>query len=125
MLSSVSLEETIDNMSPSVEEMEEVIHMQDQQRVVRKPKGTTTRSIRRWLRRNVYNYTDVRQGIYINGHERKEVLTYVEEFVRALEDLWPFAVEFEDHGSMREKEYPPGCTVGGDRKPIIIIMHDE
>jgi len=87
--------------------------MQGQQRVVRKRKGTTARSIQRWLRRNGYNYTDVRKGIYIDGHERKDVVTYREEFVKALEDLWPFVVEFEDDGSMREKEYPPGCTVGG------------
>jgi len=63
--------------------------------------------------------------MYINGHDRKDVVTYAEEFVRALEDLWPFAVGFEDHGSMREKQYPPGCMVGGDRKLIIIIMHDK
>ncbi|RPA94322.1 hypothetical protein L873DRAFT_1937421, partial [Choiromyces venosus 120613-1] len=72
-----------------------------------------------------YNYTDVRKGVYIDGHEREDVVAYREQFVNALEDLWPFMVEFEDDGSIKEKAYPLGCEVGGLTRPIILITHDE
>jgi len=92
---------------------------------MRKRKGVTARTIRRWLRRNRYNYTDVRKGVYIDGHEREDVVAYREQFVQALEGLWPFVVEFEDDEAIKEKIYPPGCEVGGSTKPIILITHDE
>ncbi|KAG0123787.1 hypothetical protein HOY82DRAFT_618690 [Tuber indicum] len=92
---------------------------------MRKRRSVTTRTIRRWLRRNGYNYTDVRKGVYIDGHEREDVVAYRERFVKVLEELWQFVVEFEDDGKMREKVYPNGCEVGGKKKPIIIITHDE
>ncbi|PWW78823.1 hypothetical protein C7212DRAFT_84671, partial [Tuber magnatum] len=62
---------------------------------------------------------------YIDGHDREDVVAYREKFVNALEGLWPFAVEFENDGSIREKAYPPGCEVGGLMRPIILITHDE
>ena len=87
VLSSVSIEETIDNFSMSPQEMEGATNIESQQRAVRRRKGTTTGSIRRWLRRNGYNYTDVRKGVYIDEHKRKDVVAYREEFVNALEKL--------------------------------------
>jgi len=63
---------------------------------MRKQKSITARTIRRWLRRNGYNYTDVRKVVYNDGHEREDVVASREQFVKTLEPLWPFVVEFED-----------------------------
>ena len=53
------------------------------------------------------------------------MVAYRKQFVQTLESLWPFVVEFEDDGTIKEKEYPPGCEVGGLTRPIILITHDE
>ena len=43
-----------------------------------------------------------------------------------MEDLKPYMVEFEEDGKMKPKIYPSDCAVGGnDRRPIIVITHDE
>jgi hypothetical protein len=41
-------------------------------------------------------------------------------------ELLPYMVEFNENGSMKPKEYPNDCRVGGpDRQPIIFITHGE
>jgi len=89
--------------------------IESQRRVVRKRKSITARTIRRWLRRNGYNYTDVRKGVYIDGYERKDVIAYDKDFIKALGELWLFVVEFENDGRIEEKDCPLGCMVGGNR----------
>jgi len=50
----------------------------------RKRKGIGARTARRWLARLGFHWTDVRKGVYIDGHERPDV---VQERVRFLEEL--------------------------------------
>ena len=43
-----------------------------------------------------------------------------------MEELKPYTVEIEENGAMKPKIYPSDCAVGGnDRRPIIVITHDE
>ena len=43
-----------------------------------------------------------------------------------MKDLEPYLVEFEEDGSMKTKNYPDDCAVGGNiRRPVIVITHDE
>lgn len=43
-----------------------------------------------------------------------------------MEELKPYMVEFNEDGTMKDKEYPLDCAVGGGiRRPIIVITHDE
>ena len=47
-------------------------------------------------------------------------------FVRTLETLAHYLVEFNEDGTIKDKVYPPGCEVyGSESRPIILITHDE
>lgn len=92
----------------------------------RRRKSIVARTARRWLRKLGYNWRDIKKGVYFDGHERLDVIAYRSEFVQYLEKLWPYIVEFEDDGLIKAKIYPEDCEIGGlERRPIIIITHDE
>ena len=43
-----------------------------------------------------------------------------------MEELKPYIVEFNEDGAMKAKDYPVDSAVGGEeRRPIIVITHDE
>ena len=68
----------------------------------------------------------MRKGVYIDGHERQDVIEYRKKFLDKMHQLSPYFVEFEANGTMKQKDYHSDCTVGGpQRRPIIIITHDE
>lgn len=68
----------------------------------------------------------MRKDIFIDGHERSDVVEDRKNFLRRMEELKPYMVEFEENGAMKEKIYPPDCAIHGpNRRPIIIITHDE
>ena len=49
-----------------------------------------------------------------------------QKILRIMKDLEPYLVEFEEDGSMKTKNYPDDCAVGGNtRRPVIVITHDE
>jgi len=93
---------------------------------VRKWKAVVTSTVRRWLRKQGLNWRDVKKGVYVDGHEREDVVEFRKRFIERLEELWPYVVEFEDDGTMVNKVYPEDCMVGGPgRRPIILVTHDE
>jgi hypothetical protein len=86
----------------------------------------TSRTARRWLTKLGFSWGDVKKGIFLDGHERKDVIEYRTHFLDAIHEFLPYMVEFNENGSMKPKEYPNDCRVGGpDRQPIIFITHDE
>jgi hypothetical protein len=88
--------------------------------------GIRSRTARRWLNRLGYNWQDVKKGVFLDGHERDDVVEYRQRFLQEMEGLLPYLVKFAEDGSMQEKTYPAGCIVGGpDRRPIVMITHDE
>ena len=49
-----------------------------------------------------------------------------EKFLNTMKDLELYLVEFEEDGSMKVKNYPDNCVVGGDvRRPDIVITHNK
>lgn len=96
------------------------------------PKGTETpivirsRTARNWLRKLGFEYKDVRKDVFVDGHERSDVIKDRVNFLKKMEELKPYMVEFEESGAMKPKVYPIDCVVGGeDRRPVIVITHDE
>lgn len=64
--------------------------------------------------------------MFVDGHERPDVVEDRERFLKTMEELKPYMVEFNEDGTMKDKEYPLDCAVGGGiRRPIIVITHDE
>jgi hypothetical protein len=81
---------------------------------------------RRWLRRLGFNWREVRKGIYIDGHERPDVVEYRKNFLDYMHGLGPYLVEFDENGEIKEKQYPPDCYARSPfRRPIIPVTHDE
>ena len=49
-----------------------------------------------------------------------------ERFLKTIEELKPYMVEFNKNGIMKDKEYPLDCAVGRViRQPITMITNDE
>lgn len=80
----------------------------------------------RWLCKLGYEYKDLRKEVFVDGHERSDIVEDRKNFLKKMEELKPYMVTFEENGTMKPKIYPPDCAVGGDnRRPIIVITHDE
>ena len=68
----------------------------------------------------------MKKDVFINGHERSDVVEDCKRFLNKMEDLKPYLVEFNEDDTMKDKTYPPDCAIEGeDRQPVIIITHDE
>ena len=79
-----------------------------------------------WLRKLRFVYKEVRKNVFIDGHERPDVVEDRNRFLTKMEELKPYMVEFNKDGAMKAKDYPVDCAVGGEeRRPIIVITHDE
>jgi len=91
-----------------------------------KTSGIRSRTARRWLKRLGYNWQDVKKGVFLDGHERDDVVEYRRKFLEDMHGLLPYLVEFAADGSIQEKVYPADCMIGGpDRRPVVMITHDE
>lgn len=85
-----------------------------------------SRTAQVWLNRLGFEYKDVKKDVFIDRHERSDVVKDCTRFLKMMEELKPFMVEFEANGNIKPKVYPPSCIVGGDEcRPIIVITHDE
>ncbi len=111
MLNSTEVQEMANKSTEEVENLRTVIR---------------PRTARLWLNKLGYRYTDIKKGVFLDGHERPDVVEDRGQFLGELERLSPYLVEFQEDGSMVPKEYPPDCAVGGpNRRPCILITHDE
>ena len=62
----------------------------------------------------------------IDGHEWSDVVKDHKNFLKKMEELKPYMVEFEKDGAMKAKTYPSDCAVGGPNWcPIVVITHDN
>ena len=85
-----------------------------------------SRTARTWLRKLGFVYKEVRKDVFIDGHERPDVVEDRNRFLAKMEELKPYMVEFNEDGAMKAKDYPVDCAVGGEeRRPVIVITHDE
>ena len=50
----------------------------------------------------------------MDGHERADVVEDCKNFLKKMEELKPYIVEFYENGAMKPKTYPPDCAVGGE-----------
>ena len=85
-----------------------------------------SRTARAWLRKLGFVYKEVRKDVFIDGHERPDVVEDWNCFLTKMEELKPYMIEFNENSAMKAKNYPDDCAVGGEeRRPIIVITHDE
>ena len=85
-----------------------------------------SRTARNWLHKLGFEYKDVKKDVFVDGHERSDVVEDRKKFLSTMKDLEPYLVKFEEDGSMKTKEYPDNCAVGGDKcRLVIVITHNE
>lgn len=90
------------------------------------PVEIKSRTARKWLHRLGFEYKDVKKDVFVDGHKRSDVVEDRERFLKKMEELRPYLVEFDENGAMKDKTYPLDCVVGGeDCRPVIVITHDE
>ena len=65
-----------------------------------------SRTARNWLRKLGYEYKDVRKEVFVDGHERADVVEDRINFLQKMEELKPYIVEFGENGAMKPKVYP-------------------
>ena len=58
-----------------------------------------SRTARNWLRKLGYEYKDVRKDVFVDGHERSDVVEDRKNFLQKMEELKPYIVEFEENGA--------------------------
>lgn len=73
-----------------------------------------------------YKWKEVQKGVFIDGHEREDIVEYRKTFLEEMRLHLPYFVEFSEDGSILEKDCLDDCAVEGPNwRPIIMITHDK
>lgn len=67
------------------------------------------------LNRLGYKYRHVGKNVFINGHERPDVIEDWRHFLKVIEELEPYLVEFDKTGQMIPKIYPSDYEVRANK----------
>lgn len=64
--------------------------------------------------------------MFVDGHEQLDVVEDCERFLKTMEELKPYMVEFNEDSIMKDKKYSLNCVVDGRiRRSIIMITYNE
>jgi hypothetical protein len=86
-------------------------------------RSISERTAQRWLWKMRWRYRSLQRGMYSDGHERADVVTYRKAFVdRWMEYEKRFHI-WDDDGNLMP--LPKGFPVPGSRFRLILITHDE
>lgn len=72
-----------------------------------------SRTAQNWLYRLGFEYKDVKKNVFIDRHKRPDIIEDRKKFFNKMEELKLYLVEFNEDGTMKEKNYPANCIVGG------------
>ena len=95
-----------------------------QQKLGTKARGIHVRTARRWLHKLSWRYRQKKKGMYIDGHERADVVEYRKGFVERWREYERRFVIYENDGNVLST--PTGFPVPqGVRFRLILVTHDE
>jgi hypothetical protein len=95
-----------------------------QQRLGTKARGIHVRTARRWLHKLSWRYQQKKKGMYIDGHERQDVVEYRKGFVERWKEYEKRFVIYGNDGNVLST--PTGFPVPqGLRFRLILVTHDE
>ncbi|KAF4621818.1 hypothetical protein D9613_012166 [Agrocybe pediades] len=83
-------------------------------------KSISERCARRWLHKLGYSMTEVKKGVYIDGHERQDVVDYRKDFLKEVKELERLRYTFN-----QETLEPVAPKLGPGEKLHIPIHQDE
>ena len=55
----------------------------------------------------------MKKDLFVDGHERSDVVEDYKRFLNKMEDLKPYMVELNEDDTIKDKTYPPDCVVRG------------
>ena len=86
-----------------------------------KPKSLKARAAENWLKKMGYSWRSGKKGVYIDGHEREDVVKYRQDvFLPILQGVRSRLAEWDDDGNvMTEKGLAEGS------RWVVIVTHDE
>ena len=65
------------------------------------------------------------KDVFVDEYEQSDVVEDYINFLRKMEELKPYMVEFDENGAIKPKIYPSDCTVRRENRwPIIIITYN-
>lgn len=82
------------------------------------PPTISVRTARRWLDEFGFKYSEVKKGLYMDGHERADVVAYREEFLKRMA-LFEKQMPTFSGDDMEIETWPPSG------QPVILVTHDE
>jgi len=78
----------------------------------------------RWLKKLNWRYTRKKNGMYVDGHERKDVIQYRDEFIGRWKEYEKRFLKFDNDGNQINQLVGfPVAQIGRFR--IILVTHDE
>ena len=83
-------------------------------------KTISIRTAKRWLHTLGYRYEGYRKGVYLDGHEREDVVAYRKEFLKIMKELEQQMARYEGE---EMKAIPPVLRSG--EQELILVTHDE
>ncbi|CAG8801838.1 14019_t:CDS:2, partial [Gigaspora rosea] len=84
-------------------------------------KRISIRTIRRWMHKLGFRYKRYQKGVYIDGHERLDVVAYRQTFLQEVAEYDRFMSKWHDE-SCKIRTFP---ELIGDEKEHIWVTHDE
>jgi hypothetical protein len=95
-----------------------------QQKLGTKARGIHVRTAQRWLHKLSWRYRQKKRGMYIDGHEREDVVEYRKGFVERWKEYEKRFIIYGNEGSVLLT--PTGFPVPqGMRFRLILVTHDE
>ncbi|KAI0721788.1 hypothetical protein C8Q72DRAFT_890182 [Fomitopsis betulina] len=89
-----------------------------------KPVTISARTGRRWLKKLSWRYTRVRKGMYIDGHEREDIVAYRNGFVVCWKEYEKCMTKFDEDGNPIEPQHGFPVPQTGCFK-LILVTHDK
>ncbi|KIJ26360.1 hypothetical protein M422DRAFT_272559 [Sphaerobolus stellatus SS14] len=75
-----------------------------------------------WLHKLDWRYGKKKNGMYIDGHKREDVVAYWTEFLKQMKEYFKRTAIYDNKGNAIE---PKGFPVEGGRFRIILVTHDK
>ena len=90
-----------------------------------KKKAICLQTAQRWLHNMGWRYGRLRNGMYIDGHERPDIVNYREAFIACWKGYEKRMRSFNNDGEPKQFS-PQGFPVPpGQRFKLILVTHDE
>jgi len=85
-------------------------------------KSISEKTALRWLRALGWIYSETKKGVYIDGHERADVVAYRENFLQLMKEYEKRMIRAKD-GDPDTLEMP--IDLSNEERPLVFYTHDE